>query len=70
MLLTGVPAHDILFFFDCPSLARHGNIDSFLCDCPPATNYKDAEPQDVFNIHLANYNYLAELAHKKEDFFL
>lgn len=51
-------------------MRRHGVIDSFLCDCPPATNYRDAEPQGVFNVHLTSFIYLAELTHKKGDFFL
>jgi len=69
----------ILLSFGCSSLARpfwrhsalrrHGLVDCFLCDCPPATNYRDAEPQDVFNVHLTNFNHLAELTHKKGDFF-
>lgn len=79
VLLLGVPVDDILLSFGYSPCARpfwrqsalrqHGVIDSFLCDDPPAANYRDAELQDVFNVHLTSFNYLAELTHKKGDFF-
>lgn len=56
-------------FWRHSALGRHGVIDSFLCDFPPATNYRHAEPQDVFNLHLTSFIYLAEVTHKKGDFF-
>lgn len=43
-------------------------IDSFLCECQPATNNRDAERQDVFDVHLTSFNYLAEITNKKGDF--
>lgn len=49
---------------------RLGVIDSFLCDCPPATFYRNAESQDVFNAPLTCSDYLAELTQKKGDSFL
>lgn len=78
VLLLGVPVDDILLSFGCSPFARpfwrqsalrqHGVIDSFLCDGPPAANYRDAEPQDVFNVHLTSFNYLTELT-KRVIFF-
>lgn len=43
-------------------------IDSFLCQCQPATNNRDGEQQDVFNVHLTSFNHLAEITDKKGDF--
>lgn len=40
---------------------RHRVIDSFLCDCPPTTLYKNTEPQDVYNAPLTCSDYLSEL---------
>lgn len=51
------------------ALRRHGVINSFLSDCLPTTNYRDTELQDVFNVHLTSFNWVAELTHKKGDFF-
>lgn len=78
VLLLGVPVDILLSFGYSPcarpfwrqsALRQHGVIDSFLCDGPPAANYRDAELQDVFNVHQTSFNYLAELTHKKGDFF-